>query len=65
MVVPATSQEMLAVERDMADSADRMALAQDYAVNRKRIERTLDDHPRLADEQREAKRARVAADGWT
>lgn len=49
-----STKEMIGIEQDMADSADRMHLARDYEVNRKRIERTLEHHPQLADEQREA-----------
>ncbi len=49
-----STQEMIAVERNMADSADRMKEARDYAVSHKRIERALEAHPQLADEQRNA-----------
>ena len=49
-----TTQEMLGVEQQMADSADRMALARDYAVHRARVEKSIEKMPQLADEQREA-----------
>ena len=51
-----STKEMIGIEQEMADSADRMHLARDYQVNRKRIERTIEDRPFLSDEQREAVR---------
>ena len=51
-----STQEMMGVEQQMADSADRMHQAQDYAVHRRRVERAIDKMPQLADEQRDAVR---------
>jgi Ti-type conjugative transfer relaxase TraA len=51
-----STKEMIGVEQEMADSADRMHLARDYQVTRKRIERAIEDRPFLSDEQREAVR---------
>ena len=51
-----TTQDMLMVERNMADSSDRMAQARGYEVSRKRVEKAIERVPQLADEQREAVR---------
>ena len=51
-----STKEMIGVEQEMADSADRMNLARDYAVSRARVERSLEQRPHLTDEQREGVR---------
>lgn len=51
-----STKDMIAVERDMAESADRMAQGRDYAVAPRRVERAIEARSYLADEQREAVR---------
>ncbi len=51
-----STKEMIGIEQQMADSADRMNLARDYAVHRRKVEKAIDKMPQLADEQREAVR---------
>lgn len=51
-----STKEMIGIEQQMADSADRMNLARDYAVHRRRVEKAIEHVPQLADEQREAVR---------
>ncbi len=51
-----STKEMIGIEQQMADSADRMDLARDYAVHHRRVEKAIEQVPQLADEQREAVR---------
>jgi Ti-type conjugative transfer relaxase TraA len=51
-----STREMVAVEREMADSADRMAQSRTFAVSRRHVEQAITDRPFLAQEQREAVR---------
>ena len=51
-----STKEMIGIEQEMADSADRMCHARDYAVHRRRVEKAIEQVPQLADEQREAVR---------
>jgi hypothetical protein len=47
---------MIAVERQMADSADRMAGSRTFRVGRRDVENAIADRPFLAEEQRQAVR---------
>ncbi len=51
-----STKEMIGIEQEMADSADRMHQARDYAVHRARVEKAIEKMPQLADEQRDAVR---------
>jgi Ti-type conjugative transfer relaxase TraA len=51
-----STKEMVAVERQMADSADRMAQSRTFGVSRGKVEQAIADRPFLAEEQREAVR---------
>ncbi len=51
-----STRDMIGVERQMADSADRMAAAHSFKVGLRRVERAIAARPFLADEQREAVR---------
>ena len=61
-----STREMVAVERGMAESADRMAAASGFGVEERRVEAALAARSFLAEEQREAVRhvtggARISA----
>jgi Ti-type conjugative transfer relaxase TraA len=49
-----STKDMIAVERQMADSADRMAESHAFGVSRRHVERAIEARSFLADEQREA-----------
>jgi Ti-type conjugative transfer relaxase TraA len=49
-----STKEMIAVERQMADSADRMADSRKFGVSRGKVEQAIADRPFLADEQKAA-----------
>ena len=49
-----STKEMIAVERQMADSADHMAQGRSFGVSRGNVERAIEARDFLADEQREA-----------
>jgi Ti-type conjugative transfer relaxase TraA len=49
-----STKEMAAVERQMADSADRMDESRTFPVNRRSVEQAIADRPFLAEEQRQA-----------
>lgn len=49
-----STQDMMAVERDMADSADRLARDSGYGVSPRVVDRALAQRPYLAEEQRDA-----------
>jgi Ti-type conjugative transfer relaxase TraA len=51
-----STKEMIAVERQMADSADRMAESRTFGVSRGKVEQAIADRPFLAEEQRQAVR---------
>lgn len=51
-----STKEMIAVERDMANAADRMAEGQGFGVAGRRVEAAIAARPYLAEEQREAVR---------
>jgi len=51
-----STKEMIAVERQMADSADRMAESRTFGVSRRNVEQAIADRPFLAEEQRQAVR---------
>ncbi|QIH72039.1 Ti-type conjugative transfer relaxase TraA [Brevundimonas mediterranea] len=51
-----STQEMIAVEKAMADSADRMAESRTFGVDRQHTERALTERPFLAGEQSQAVR---------
>jgi len=51
-----STKEMIAVERQMADSADRMAQSRAFGVSRGRVEQAIADRPFLAEEQKAAVR---------
>jgi Ti-type conjugative transfer relaxase TraA len=51
-----STREMVAVERGMAESADRMAAASGFGVDERRVEAALAARSFLAEEQREAVR---------
>jgi Ti-type conjugative transfer relaxase TraA len=51
-----STKEMVAVEQQMADSADRMAQSGTFGVSRGKVERAIADRPFLAEEQKEAVR---------
>jgi Ti-type conjugative transfer relaxase TraA len=49
-----STKEMVKVEHDMAESADRMAESRTFGVGRRSVERAIEARSFLADEQREA-----------
>jgi Ti-type conjugative transfer relaxase TraA len=49
-----STKEMIAVERQMADSADRMAESRTFGVSRGKVEQAIADRPFLAEEQKAA-----------
>src|SRR6185312_2907768 len=49
-----STKEMVAVEQQMADSADRMAESRTFGVGRRHVEQAIADRPFLAEEQKEA-----------
>jgi Ti-type conjugative transfer relaxase TraA len=49
-----STKEMVAVERQMADSADRMAESRKFGVSRGKVEQAIADRPFLAEEQKAA-----------
>jgi Ti-type conjugative transfer relaxase TraA len=49
-----STKEMIQLERDMADSADRMAESRTFGVGRRTVERAIEARGFLADEQRDA-----------
>ena len=49
-----STKEMVKVERDMAESADRMVESHAFGVSRRHVERAIEARSFLADEQREA-----------
>jgi Ti-type conjugative transfer relaxase TraA len=49
-----STKEMIAVERQMADSADRMAQSRTFGVSRGKVEQAIADRPFLAEEQKAA-----------
>ncbi len=49
-----STREMIAVERQMANSADRMTESRAFGVGRRHVERAIEARGFLADEQREA-----------
>ena len=49
-----STKEMIQLERDMADSADRMAGSRTFGVGRRTVERALEARSFLTDEQRDA-----------
>jgi Ti-type conjugative transfer relaxase TraA len=49
-----STKEMIAVERHMADSADRMAESRTFGVSRGKVEQAIADRSFLADEQKAA-----------
>jgi len=51
-----STKEVIAIERQMADSADRMAECRTFGVTRRNVEQALADRPFLAEEQRQAVR---------
>jgi ATP-dependent exoDNAse (exonuclease V) alpha subunit len=51
-----STKEMIAVERDMANAADRMAEGRGFGVAGRRVEAAIAARPYLAEEQREAVR---------
>ncbi len=51
-----STKEMIAVEQQMANSADRMAGSRGFSVDRNRVEQAIKDRPFLAQEQRQAVR---------
>jgi Ti-type conjugative transfer relaxase TraA len=51
-----STKEMIAVERQMADSADRMAQSRTFGVSRRHLDQALADRPFLAEEQKAAVR---------
>jgi hypothetical protein len=51
-----STKEMIAVERQMADSADRMAQSRTFGVTRSKVEQAIADRPFLAEEQKAAVR---------
>jgi Ti-type conjugative transfer relaxase TraA len=51
-----STKEMIAVERQMADSADRMAQSRTFGVSRGKVEQAISDRPFLAEEQKAAVR---------
>jgi Ti-type conjugative transfer relaxase TraA len=51
-----STKEMIAVERQMADSADRMAQSRTFGVSRANVEQAIADRPFLAEEQKAAVR---------
>ena len=51
-----STKEMIAVERQLADSADKMAQSRTFGVSRRHVEQAIADRPFLAEEQRQAVR---------
>jgi Ti-type conjugative transfer relaxase TraA len=51
-----STKEMIAVEREMADSADRMAQSRTFGMSRGKVEQAIADRPFLAEEQKAAVR---------
>lgn len=51
-----STKEMIAVERQMADSADRMIGSRTFGVSRGKVEQAIADRPFLAEEQKAALR---------
>ena len=51
-----STKEMIAVERQMADSTDRMAGSRTFGVSRSKVEQAIADRPFLAEEQKAAVR---------
>lgn len=51
-----STKEMVAVERQMADSADRMAESRTFGVSWSKVDQAIADRPFLAEEQRRAVR---------
>ncbi|MCR5879995.1 Ti-type conjugative transfer relaxase TraA [Phenylobacterium sp. J367] len=51
-----STKEMIAVERQMAESADRMAESRTFGVSRGNVEQAIADRPFLAEEQKAAVR---------
>lgn len=51
-----STKEVVAVERQMADSADRMAASRTFGVSSRQVEKAIADRPFLAEEQRQAVR---------
>jgi Ti-type conjugative transfer relaxase TraA len=51
-----STKEMIAVERQMADSADRMAQSRTFGVSRSKVDQAIADRPFLAEEQKAAVR---------
>jgi len=49
-----STKEMVAVEQQMADSADRMAQSRTFGVSQRHVEQAIAERPFLAEEQREA-----------
>jgi Ti-type conjugative transfer relaxase TraA len=49
-----STKEMVAVEQQMAESADRMAQSRTFSVGRGKVERAIADRPFLAEEQKDA-----------
>ena len=49
-----STKEMIAVERQMADSADRMAESRRFGVSQRHVTQAIGDRPFLAEEQRQA-----------
>ncbi|MDE2492525.1 MAG: Ti-type conjugative transfer relaxase TraA, partial [Alphaproteobacteria bacterium] len=49
-----STKEMIAVERQIGDSADRMAMERSFAIASRKVERAIDARSFLAEEQRNA-----------